>query len=301
MVENSGVLQSAGCDYITCTTRQPEAVDSVLELSADLLRLEQEKGNRVRPWGMAGFEGAHCGSMQFGIRNQETIMRLSSELAHTFWRKAFELTKHCTRFDVQCTSFGTQTAMQRISRAFTEARARARKKDRRRRLRYIYGPEGPQTLYVGSRQSDVFIRIYDKYAESRDERYRGCVRFEIEFKGKRGLLVARAMLAHTEDFAFASACLPGYLLAAGISSEFDSACLTPSEVRRRKSDRARVLSWLRKGVKPSVLALIRQGNPAEVVDALGLTDYIQDQWSRPLDHQKEGSEPDGSLASDYEC
>lgn len=41
------------------------------------------------------------------------------------------------------------------------------------------------TLYIGSRVSDTFIRIYDKGAESKEAAYTGAIRFEVELKGDR--------------------------------------------------------------------------------------------------------------------
>jgi DNA relaxase NicK len=37
---------------------------------------------------------------------------------------------------------------------------------------------------IGSRQSNVFVRCYDKGLESKDPVYADCVRLEIEYKGK---------------------------------------------------------------------------------------------------------------------
>jgi DNA relaxase NicK len=297
----SDVLKSAGCDWITCTTKQPEAIDSVVDFSAELLEEERLKGNFVRPWGMSGFEGAQCGSMQFGIRNEETIMRLSADLAQQFWRKAYALAKSVTRFDVQCTTHHPDNSLERIRRAFNEGRNWSRKASGRQRFKAVFGQRGPETIYCGSRQSDIFIRIYDKYAESGRPEWLDCLRFEIEFKGKRGLLVARQMLAHTDDFVTASRILPPYLLRRGISLEFNSDTLTPTEVPGRDSDRTRALGWLRSQVKPTVLALMRQGNPQEVVEALGLLEQPAAAAVRAQINSEEGDQPDGSVSSDYVC
>lgn len=54
-----------------------------------------------------------------------------------------------------------------------------------------------QTLYVGSRQSDVFVRIYDKFLESKEECYRDCVRLEIEYKGKKSQAIWQALAEGT--------------------------------------------------------------------------------------------------------
>ena len=54
-----------------------------------------------------------------------------------------------------------------------------------------------QTLYVGKRVSDVYIRIYDKFEECGDERYKGCVRYEIEYKGKRAARIWQALADHS--------------------------------------------------------------------------------------------------------
>lgn len=39
-------------------------------------------------------------------------------------------------------------------------------------------------MNIGSRQSNIFVRCYDKHLESKDDAYTDCVRLEIEYKGK---------------------------------------------------------------------------------------------------------------------
>jgi hypothetical protein len=61
-----------------------------------------------------------------------------------------------------------------------------------RSARLVQDTEGGMTAYLGARSSEAFVRVYRKYAESRDEREG--VRWEGEFKGDRAGRVLAAVL-----------------------------------------------------------------------------------------------------------
>ena len=53
------------------------------------------------------------------------------------------------------------------------------------------------TLYLGSRTSNVFLRFYDKYLESKDENWKNFERLEIEYKSDSANIIGT--LAHNGD------------------------------------------------------------------------------------------------------
>jgi phage replication initiation protein len=61
----------------------------------------------------------------------------------------------------------------------------------------IYTNTQGQTVYFGSRQSDAFMRVYDKTAESKGARVGN--RWEAEFKGKKADLLFSQWLSAMED------------------------------------------------------------------------------------------------------
>lgn len=63
-----------------------------------------------------------------------------------------------------------------------------------RKWSIVRGQDGGCTAYIGSRQSEKFLRIYDKAVESGD-RSRAWTRFELEIKGDAAKTVAGSFLA----------------------------------------------------------------------------------------------------------
>lgn len=66
-----------------------------------------------------------------------------------------------------------------------------------RKWKFFKGDDGGCTAYIGSRQSDKFLRIYDKAIES-GQRERPWTRFELEIKGDSAKVVAAEFAALTE-------------------------------------------------------------------------------------------------------
>lgn len=63
-----------------------------------------------------------------------------------------------------------------------------------RKWSQVQGSDGGQTVYIGSRQSEKFLRIYDKRIES-GQLDRAWTRFELEIKGDTSRVVAAEFLA----------------------------------------------------------------------------------------------------------
>lgn len=49
------------------------------------------------------------------------------------------------------------------------------------------------TLYMGSRQSDVYLRFYDKHLESKDPAFKGVQRLELEYKKDAANLIGKSL------------------------------------------------------------------------------------------------------------
>ena len=48
-------------------------------------------------------------------------------------------------------------------------------------------------LYRGSRQSDVYLRFYDKHLESKDPSFKGVQRLELEYKKDSANLIGKSL------------------------------------------------------------------------------------------------------------
>jgi DNA relaxase NicK len=132
----------------------------------------------------------------------------------------------------------------------------------------IQNSDGGSTLYIGSRQSDLFARLYDKGVEQA-----ACVpgqwwRLELEIKHERALTVARTLhfaVAHTQQL---TSIVAGYFLdRTGMRiPSYDVSAVCNGEPRVTTADQ-KVL-WLSRGVRPTVRWLLDRQETARVLDAL---------------------------------
>jgi len=136
--------------------------------------------------------------------------------------------------------------------------------------RWIQDNRSGYTLYLGSRESNVFGRIYDKYAREQLNQFRECVRYEVQYNSRLANSIAHVLMRMSSPKDGMSGYLRQFLQERGVSPPpLYMGQLTPC-VPRARTDADKKLVWLRSAVRPSVLALIAMGRGAEVLEALGL-------------------------------
>jgi hypothetical protein len=129
---------------------------------------------------------------------------------------------------------------------------------------------GGATCYIGSRKSDTFIRVYDKFAESGDQAYRGAVRFEVELKNER------ALQAYKQVEGRGTALLESWHI---VSMWFERVGIvlpahaplavpyTPNLSRPAPTDESTV-NWLSRAVSPSLERLRLSGHTEEALEQM---------------------------------
>lgn len=278
---NAVELVSSGVDWITSTTDQPSSAKRLWTKATFWLNQEAARGNDVRGWSMSGFKGNAAGSVQMGQRGGEVIVRLGSHLAHDHWRDVFALTQRCSRIDTQYTiRFDCDPAVV-IRKLHGQVQRWSKRGKAPRSFSCYIASDGSSTLYLGSRESETFGRIYDKQRESKLESLLNTVRFEAEFKGARAKVVA-SHLEKSGDVASECASLTaGVVQTSGGSSYLGTGAPHTLCVPQRPSDVDRRLQWLRSQVQPVVARLLELGLRDEVLESLSLlplageADYAQ--------------------------
>ena len=267
---------STGIDYLTCSY-EPSAVDGALdELIDATIVSERSKGNFVKPWSGYGYSGLKVGQFHCGERPDGRCVMLSGELAHESWARFAATASNVSRLDIEVTGrCGRQPAAEiarllRAARGFSPPTGRPRKVGLRREW-----PQG-MTLYLGSRQSAVYMRIYDKGAESGDDYYAGCVRIEAELKKGASAFMAAYLLRSPDREQAVCVRLSQLLAGSGGGSQLLNDTryqLILTDLQRSPrclSDIATSLSWLTTQVSPTVKRLIDAGEKEKVLEALGL-------------------------------
>jgi hypothetical protein len=184
--------------------------------------------------------------------SQREILRQLSDLDGKF-----------TRIDIAKDVTDVPIDLDRIYQVLSEGKS----KGTARTFSQMHSPNGGNTVYIGSRESERFIRVYDKAAQSGVSGH--WKRFEIECKG----MVARAManmLLQTDnwdavfnDFAQAMLTLsecPDYM------AFFDGSTSAVGFPKiEKKSDRE---AWIMKQVLPAVMAHYAEFPDSEAVRTL---------------------------------
>lgn len=278
----------AGIDYITATTRGGIESEQLEFLSRSLVQDAINEGNKLNPWGMAGFHGWKAGGVQWGARNEERIIRLSSHHAHHNFKEVTDIAANVSRFDLQATITTQDGPTRTIQQNYKAACRAASKRKKQSTVSVLATNNGTSTVYLGRRVSDRFGRIYDKGSESGLERFRGCVRYEVELKNDVAWSMARAMAQLDEcrpacvDYCVTWFRERGTIIPIDVES-YQAAIIGCAQqsvhIDPRKptalADCDRQSRWIAGHVKPTVLSLCGQLGVEAVLSLLGLDQVAQ--------------------------
>lgn len=212
-----------------------------------------------------------CGHVSAGLREEGALVRLSSEAAQKHWRTVVLRAANVSRLDLQVTVRPDPPDPKLGAAVLRSALRWVKGREHAPKVAFHGGPAGIETVYLGSRSSETFGRVYSKEAESGDDAWRDCWRYEVETKGDLAVRVAR-LLAH-DDHAARS-------IELFVFDHFNNRGIRPrferpnGDVRvaisRAKSDDETRLKWLRESVAPVVSRLSDNGHGDEACAALGV-------------------------------
>lgn len=293
----SDAVVSNGVDYITVTKKGTRTDSDLAAFGRFLVQQETTAGEEWRDFRFSGYRGQMSGGAQFGVRHDSTIVRLSSDVAAEHWAQAYSLASNVTRLDIQITVVPPDSPSQRLAKHHRESRRGNRGRGRPRSFKFFYGPAGPEAAYFGSRQSDLFLRCYDKGLESGLPEFAGTLRYEGELKRLQAVSAClqldqtespeswiaaklRKMLEKSGIAFFPGVSAGANLLELERDSTFrkkrtvvgkiyldgptaDQVLLGHGRLRRR-------YTWLEISVQPTVQLLMERGRSDLVLKALGL-------------------------------
>lgn len=265
----------SGIDYITVTATRAPHTKTLLSVIKEKMDHEVRAGNEPKRWRGLGYSGMFAGGASWGVGPEGTLARLSSGLAAEHWKELYESGSSCTRIDLQVTYRIPGGPTKRLSKDWSAAVAHWQTCKRRKKPHLHSGPHGPESIELGSRQSERFGREYDKFVESTLDHYRECLRFEVEFKGSLAKGLARSLAAMPP----ASLAIGGYIsrFFTDHRIQLPAPMYGPSQISvpRPPGTRARQLRYLHTSVRPMVVSLISNGMVQEVFTALELTEFLR--------------------------
>jgi Replication initiation factor len=193
----TNVLQT-GVDWITATM-PADGREWPLLLAADAILAQEERdGHELERARWQGYDLKCCGGAWAGAREDSALVRLSGECAGQHWYQLVRHAKKITRLDLAVT-VRPDPPDPRLG-AWHLGQVMRWRKDRAQpfKVNYHGSPEGIQTVYLGSRTSTTYGRIYDKFAESEDDRWRDSWRYEVECKDVVATTLGRVLLGDVD-------------------------------------------------------------------------------------------------------
>ena len=264
-------LISAGVDYATLTCSTGVRAVQLWERGLPLVNTEEEAGNGKKPWRGLGYLGWASSHITVGRRLDGVVVRLSGSVAHQYWRTFFALSDRCSRLDLAVTGACDVAGFNVAHLSLREARAWKRKHDSRIKVGYQFSEPGGASFTLGSRSSEKYGRIYDKFAETGSPYQPGTWRWEVEYKGETSLALATTLFSEKDRSETVGRLTMAHFAEKGISIPF-AASGGPWSFKKvaEKIDAERRLAWLENQVKPSVRQLVFEVGEKTVLDALGL-------------------------------
>ena len=228
----------------------------------------------VKPWAWQGYVGWTAGGCSVGEKVDSSIVRCSSGIAQRWLERGLPTGHNVSRLDLQLTFWGEKDQDARIALHNIEAlERRSGSEGRPIKITHVKGNGGGDTLYLGSRASETYVRIYNKEREqSNDEAWATAIRYEVEFKGDRARAVRDALAArgnsswYTANLVVNECVYRGLVLPAGASISERAPVVGP----KPKSDVEGAIVWLERQVAPTVRRLLAVVDRSVILEALGL-------------------------------
>lgn len=278
---------AAGIDWLTVTAKTQELRDALFAECNRIKTILAANGARVRTWQFKGYTGFSVAGLRWGTRADSDIGMLSGVDAHQNWYVLGEYADGCSRIDLAVT-VQTDKCFPGLLDKYYEFLASPAANSVSFKRAIVKNSDGGQTLYIGSRASRAFGRVYDKGIEAGLEDQPGKLwRYEVEFKKPLAQSILKQVLANKylpqgtrwdEEVAQS--------IASTVYVWYEARNVPPIFTRRDNGAlslevEARVLSddislnWLTTQVRPTVLRLTQRGKLDQVKRALGLSDDIQ--------------------------
>lgn len=274
-------LVSRGVDWITGTAKRGYSVESWDALCGSLLTGEHQDGNFARVWSMLGYEGFKCGPVFCGERDDGALVQVSGETAAALWPAVAAFCTSFPRVDLQGTLRIESDPYKYVRRVDQQMRRAKKREGRGPTIAFQRSENGGATAYVGRKTSKRYGRCYNKHAQSKDDFFQNCVRWEAVFREDVGFQVVQYLRRSPDRDAAVGACLSAYFSEVGANPPAllrSALHLKPTAVihsHTRMTDASRKLTWLAEQVSPTVRLLCDYGYAREVARALGLMDHAE--------------------------
>lgn len=264
-------------DWITATSKKEEVGRYWRELHAQYAADFYPEVTHPKTFSYVGWEGPQLPGFTYAIHPKHGAMvRVTGFGAGVAWRDVLSRVEYCnvTRIDL-CVTVTLQMRMTGIAtNEYAALISSGYQPHIKKKL--VTNSDGGETLYIGSRTSQVFVRLYDKSAE-RGEEPGDVWRYEIEYKKPVSQTVAEMImsLAGGDDSEVWETINDTVWTAfddRGVTPIFSAgdAFLAPTTAHRERSPVEAQMKWLAVSVSPAVRRLAAAGYGQAIREILGL-------------------------------
>lgn len=275
--KNAVEVLSVGVDWLTVTQKHGPEAEIIRATALGLADVELHNGMYGRPWGANGYEGFSVGHLEYGERNEDVICRVHGDCSHAHWHRLYALCRNVSRIDLEVTVRTSEDPRFVVRRHLRELQRSSRSLKRGPQVEYKVDHQGGMTVYSGNVQSARRLRIYDKERESGSPLWAGCVRYEAQYNGKKGLWATSALYGREDFYRRIGALVLGFVQERGgrcghLLNRFTSGSdvSTPQPYPMQPTDAERTLRWFEKSVAPAARRVVELKGQQAVLESLGL-------------------------------
>jgi hypothetical protein len=274
----------AGIDYLTLwSDSSAEANKSFyMNTSEWLAGIEPASPLNIKPASLYGTIGIRKEGIYTGLGDDIALLNVPGAMAQEAYCKFYNPSLRITRMDIQVTSnhgYNPKNPSEPFMDWYNAVEMnKPTTKGRKPKPWYITGKDSGFTLYIGSMDSEHFGRIYDKWAQSKNELYKNCIRWEIKCKKLPSEQLASRFLMMQSDEITGTipSIVAGYFRERGAIApwEYTHAKLwrpTP----RGEYDYEKTLRWLDTQVAPSIIRLAGHIGWERILQVLGVDSVAQ--------------------------
>lgn len=234
----------------------------------------------VKPWFFRGYSGFSCGHVSWGNRHDGSLLQVSGPPSGDAVKYLPGSGLGIPRIDLAVTVWFPEEDRD-IAKKCAPSADIARQKSAltaRRRLKLTDGMGAGDTLSVGSRKSEQYGRIYDKFKESRNTYYKNAWRWEVEYKGKTACSIWKQLAEVGAGVEVISSTVYNWFEERGCPPPIEVSAVPLVAVLpdRTSTTDTRRLEWLAKQVAPCLPGLIDRVGRDVVYSALGISEQDRD-------------------------
>lgn len=239
-----------------------------------IINEEADNGQRERASRNQGIDWFGAGGCYYGSRGDERWVRLSGDRAARSWRVAQGADAAVRRVDCAVTCRFAAPQPEGARAAFAQWERLPAGFGQPTRARLVATKATGDTFYLGSRQSEAYLRLYDYGAAHGTDRLGAAWRFEVEAKGRLATRWAALLSSSSVEQIAAAGLVYAAFCDRRVEVPFEASALRGEIDTEVESPLAAKLEWLSTQVRPTVGRLIELGYLEEVIERLGLRDVI---------------------------